>query len=136
MIEIKKDFSPRELFWFGPLFGLFVGLLAGILIRRFELVTFGLAFCAAASVLILVYYLVPAWQTAIYRGWLYSVAPIGWVVSHVLLGLLYYLLVTPIGLIMRLVGYDPMQRKLDRSATTYWQLRPEPSQAKRYFRQF
>ena len=38
--------------------------------------------------------------------------PIGFVVSSVLMVVIYYLILTPIGLAMRLFGYDPMSRRL------------------------
>jgi hypothetical protein len=62
--------------------------------------------------------------------------PIGWVVSHVVLAVIYYGVLTPIGLVMRLVGRDPLHRRFDRSAKTYWQRRPPVDDVKRYFRQF
>ena len=46
------------------------------------------------------------------------------------------LLFTPIGLAMRLVGRDPLRRRFDRQASTYWIKRPEQDETGRYFRQF
>ena len=43
---------------------------------------------------------------------------------------------TPIGLVMRAFGWDPMQRKLDPQATTYWLPRQQVTDVKRYYRQF
>jgi hypothetical protein len=63
-------------------------------------------------------------------------APIGFVVSYVILAIIYYGILTPIGLVMRLVGRDPLHRKFDRSAGTYWVRRPQAADARRYFRQF
>lgn len=63
-------------------------------------------------------------------------APIGAVVSAVLIGVIYYLLVTPTGLLMRLAGYDPMKRAPDRAAATYWTKRDGPRPAADYFRQY
>ena len=58
-------------------------------------------------------------------------------VSHVVLALVYYLVFVPIGLLMRLFGYDPMKRGFDPEAATYWTARdPKASEPKRYFRQF
>ena len=68
--------------------------------------------CASGAVIV-VYYLIPRLRRPLYRGWIYSVIPIGWLVSHLLLIIIYYLLFTPVGLVMRLVGYDPMRRKLE-----------------------
>jgi hypothetical protein len=78
----------------------------------------------------------PTWFRYVYIGWMYAAFPIGWTVSHLVLGATYYLLFTPIGLIMRLFGRDTMQRKFDPTASTYWIVRKERTDADRYFRQF
>ncbi len=74
--------------------------------------------------------------TKLYRGWMFAALPIGWVISHLILGVVYYLVLSPIGLIMRLTGYDPMSRKLDPAATTYWLPHKQQTDNARYFRQF
>ena len=63
-------------------------------------------------------------------------APIGFVVSHVILAIVYYGILTPIGLAMRLAGRDPLHRNFDRAAGTYWVPRGVAPEPKRYFRQF
>lgn len=145
MIEIKKEFSKRELAWFGPLFALFIGIVAMLLVRRMHWNGAAIILAVLAGLLIVIYYAVPAWQTKIYRGWMLSVAPIGFVVSHILLAMVFYLVVTPIGLIMRVFGYDAMSRKLDPTAKTYWIARTQHTaqhnsaqhnSAQHYFRQF
>ena len=72
----------------------------------------------------------------LYVAMCYAAFPIGFVVSHILLAFVYYCVITPIGLVMRLTGYDPLQRKLDREAETYWSPRAEVKDKSRYFRQF
>jgi len=62
--------------------------------------------------------------------------PIGWVVSHAVLGTVYYGILTPIGLAMRLAGRDPLGRRFDPQARSYWVDRPPPRNVKSYFRQF
>ncbi len=136
MLEIKKNFSQRELLWFGPLFALFIGIIASILIRRFQMTQAAVVLAVLAAIVIAVYYLVPAWRKPIYLSWMYSVAPIGLIVSHILLALIFYGLLTPIGLALRMFGYDPLHRAFDKSAATYWVPRAEPSDTQRYFRQF
>ena len=59
-------------------------------------------FDALLFVLPAVYYLVPGWQTKIYRGWLLAFYPIGFVISHVVLAAIWYLLFTPLALGRRL----------------------------------
>jgi hypothetical protein len=70
----------------------------------------------------------------VYRTLMVVTFPIGWVVSHLMLRVMYYLVITPIGWLVRRF-YDPMERRFDRGAESYWYPReqPEPS---RYFRQF
>lgn len=77
-----------------------------------------------------------ALATRLYRGWMFAALPIGWVISHVILGAVYYLVITPIGLILRAVGNDPMQRRIDRAAATYWIPHTQQTDSSRYFRQF
>ena len=83
--------------------------------------------------------LICGWPTGgrrAYVVWMMAGAPIGWALSHVLLATIYYLVLTPVGLIMRIVGYDPMHRKFDSTTATYW-IKHEPVQdVGRYFRQY
>lgn len=62
--------------------------------------------------------------------------PIGFVVSFLLLAVIYYLIMTPIGLLVRLFGKDPMLRKFEPQKESYWIERPVEFDRKRYFRQF
>lgn len=62
--------------------------------------------------------------------------PIGWVISHVVLTVVYFLVITPIGLIMKIAGYDPLERKLDPKAESYWKKRDEKGALERYFKQY
>ena len=136
MIEVKQTFSRKELLWFGPLFALFTGLICWVL-WRCGVPAMPLTLLAiAALIVIIVYYLFPALQRPFYRGWMFSVMPIGWVISHLLLSIIYYLLLTPIGIIMRLVGYDPMNRTLEKKRETYWVARQQVLDPNRYFKQY
>jgi polyferredoxin len=62
--------------------------------------------------------------------------PIGFVVSHVLMGIVFFGLLTPVGIFFRLIGRDALQRQFDRSATSYWQPRPITKDRAHYFKQF
>jgi hypothetical protein len=72
----------------------------------------------------------------IYAFWIEAAEPIGFVLSTVLLGLTFYLVFTPIGLLMRIFGRDSMRLKLDRAATSYWVTHEAVTDPDRYFRQF
>ena len=55
-----------------------------------------------------------------YIAWMTMAFALGFVMSQVILTLFFFLIVTPISLVARLVGKDFLSRKRDRRATTYW----------------
>lgn len=77
----------------------------------------------------------PAARRRIYVGWMRAVAPVGWVVSMVLLTAIWIVVAIPTGLMLKALGRDPLQRRLDRDAASYWIRRPPPRDPARYFRQ-
>ena len=62
--------------------------------------------------------------------------PIGLVLSHVILAVVYYGLFMPTGLIFRLIGRDALHRRFDPNVSSYWTPRPGATDVRRYFRQF
>jgi hypothetical protein len=60
--------------------------------------------------------------------------PIGFVLSHVLIALIYYLVFTPMALVFRLIGRDAMNRKLDPDMASYWHARGAPRPPSSYFK--
>ena len=51
--------------------------------------------------------------------WMKFASIIGWVNTRIILALVFYLLVLPTGLLMRVFGKDPVCRKLDPAAKSY-----------------
>ena len=78
----------------------------------------------------------PRFMRYVYVTWMALFFPLGWTVSMIILSTIFYLVVSPIGLIMRLFGHDRCQRRPDPNTTTYWKPRPTVIDAQRYFRQF
>jgi len=72
----------------------------------------------------------------VYMTWMAMAYPIGWTVSHVLLAIVYFGVFSFVGVVFRIVGYDPLQRRFDREARTYWVRRPARSDVRGYFKQF
>jgi hypothetical protein len=54
-----------------------------------------------------------------FRVWMRLGLFLGWINSKVILGALYYFMLTPTKLIMMVVGYDPMNRSFDRKMESY-----------------
>ncbi len=93
------------------------------------------ALTAAALVGPALAWLAPGAARRLYLGLTYATYPVGLIVSHAILILLYFGLFTPIGLIMRALGRDPLQRRFDRAASSYWQPRPPAPSPESYVRQ-
>jgi hypothetical protein len=72
---------------------------------------------------------------AVFKSAMALATPIGWVVSRVLLAIIFYGLFTPVAMVLRAVGRDPLQRRRDDHVKTYWKVKPEPSDLKSYLRQ-
>ena len=53
------------------------------------------------------------------RGWMKVGHALGWVNSRIILSVLFFGVVLPLGLLMRLFGKDPVARRRDASATSY-----------------
>lgn len=72
----------------------------------------------------------------VFVGWLAVAFPIGWLVSHAALVVLFYGVMTPVGLFFRLRGRDPLKlrRQLDRG--TYWMPKTPKIDQRSYLRQF
>ena len=77
----------------------------------------------------------PRATAPLYAAWMLAAFPIGWAMSYVMASIVYFLVVTPIGLLARLFGHDGMGRKFKPEAQSYWN-ETQPSDPKRYFRQF
>src|SRR5437867_1674606 len=71
---------------------------------------------------------VPSLLAPVHTGWMWVGHILGWINTRILLGIVFYGLVTPIGLIFRLMGKDTMRRMFAGSSTiTYRVLRsPRP----------
>jgi hypothetical protein len=61
---------------------------------------------------------------------------LGWVNTRLVLGLMFYLVFTPMGVIMRLFGRDPLKKGIDKTAPSYWRDADPPPTPDTYRRQF
>ena len=137
IIEINRNPTRKELNQFGFIWLGFLALFGAIAHFKLDAPTLALALGMAAVVVPVIGWMYPAFMRAVFLGMSYAAWPIGFVVSHVILAVVYYLVFTPIGLAMRIFRYDPMKRRFDDGVSSYWVKRdPVASEAKRYFRQF
>lgn len=62
--------------------------------------------------------------------------PIGFVVGEVFLLTVFFGVFTIVSIIFRLIGFDPMTRKYDPSAESYWEPKAQPTSPRQYLRQY
>ena len=136
VLEINRNPSQRELRWFGLIVLVFCGIVGLVLRMRFGLDTAAWIAWAVGALVAAVFYAVPPVRRALYVGWMYLFYPIGFVLSHIVLGIIYYLVLTPVGLLLRIFGRDSMRRWPAPDAETYWVRREAKIASERYFRQF
>jgi hypothetical protein len=136
LIEINWKPSPKEVRQFAGLWLVIIGSMGAWSWYQTGSIDTARWFWLAAVSVGGLGLLVPAAVRPLYVGWIVLAFPIGWTVSHVLLGAIYYLILTPVGLILRLVGHDPMNRTLEPDAETYWVEHRTGEDPSRYFKQF
>ena len=69
------------------------------------------------------------WLAPLNRAWMRLADLLNRIVSPIVLGAMYYAVLTPFGLAMRLAGRDPMRKRFEPAAPTYWIARQPPGPA-------
>jgi hypothetical protein len=136
LIEFKRNPTVRDLRQFGGIWlPLFLLLVAGTFYRaggvRGAAVLLGLAALSA-----LVGWTAPRLIRPIVVGWMVLAYPIGWLVSHLTLAIVFYLVMAPVGLLLRAIGYDLGTGPLNRGSTSGWRRLPARDDVESAFRQF
>src|SRR5262245_57953683 len=78
----------------------------------------------------------PPFVRVVYVGAMVLAFPIGWTVSKLILGCMFYGLFTPIALFFRLIGRDSLAIKRQSDLETYWSPKIRSTEASSYFRPF
>jgi hypothetical protein len=133
--EINKNPSAKELIKFGATF---LGGMAVIgLLYYFVLDNQPLAkglWIAGGVVFVLSF--IPPVARILYILWMGLGITMGLVTSPIILALVFLVLITPVGLIFKLIQRDTMKRKMDKGAATYWEEYKETEDPATYVKQF
>jgi hypothetical protein len=137
MLEINWRPGPRELRQFALAWLAGFGAAGGVLAWRVgHLSPIVLGVWGAAAAVAMLGLVAPRAVRPIYLAWMALAFPIGWVVSHLLLAVLFYAVFGGAALVFRLIRRDALHRTFDRRAGSYWVKRPAPPPPGQYFRQF
>lgn len=137
VIEINKNPTVKDLRWFALLwFPAFCGVVGGLIWHRTGVLEVAIGLWCAGALVALVGGIAPRSVRWLFLGWMYAAYPIGFVVSHVLLALVFFGILTPIGLVMRLAGRDALKLRKEPDAKSHWVPRKAPRSTDQYFKQF
>ena len=134
--EIKNIKSEkRDLRKFGITIGVILLIIAGFLFWKEKesfqiLLTFGVTLCILGIA-------IPFILKPIYWVWMIFATILGWIMTRVILSLLFYAIITPIGLILRVFGKQFLELRWDKSKESYWNFRTnEHLKKENYEKQF
>ena len=119
--EIKAlDTSSKEI----RKFGLVIAIALGV-IGSFVYVKFGnfdvVGWLWGIGLLFLILgFILPSVLRPVYRIWMLLAYFIGGIVSRVILTVLFYVVLTPTGLVLRLFGKDVLDQRFEKDRESYW----------------
>jgi Saxitoxin biosynthesis operon protein SxtJ len=133
--EFKSiDSSSKEIWKFSYIVGIVLLIIGIVLFIKHNPI--GLYLGTAAVILILLGYFLPKVLLPLHKIWMGLAVILGFLSTHLILSLLYFLVVTPIGLTAKLFGQDFLKIKKI-SSESYWIPKPLSENEKdRYTKQF
>ena len=145
LVEINFNPDIKTLRQFGVIAFVGFGILAALAYYQKLIFSFGLgearmpivaAFAALGSIALLFSLVAPKANRILYVGLTLLAFPIGFVLSYVIMGTLFFLIIGPIAVVMRLLRRDSMHRSYEPSAPTYWSDAHPPRDKESYFHQY
>ena len=131
--DIRKD--NKAIRDFGILIGFILLFIAGILFYKerdlnLPIIALGISFIGLGLV-------IPIFLKPFYLIWMVFAVILGWFMSRLILVILFYFILTPIGLVGKLFGKNFLGNNFNSSANSYWNLRDSKSEINQdYEKQF
>ena len=145
LVEINFNPDTKTLRQFGVISFVGFGVLAALAYYEKLIFSFGLdearipvvtTFVVLGTIAALFSLVAPRANRALYVGLTVLAFPIGFVLSYVIMGTLFFLIIGPIAVMFRLLGRDSMHRRYDRKASSYWQEAHSARDKESYFHQY
>lgn len=145
LVEINFNPDTKILRQFGVIAFVGFGILAALAYYEKLIFSFGLgevripltvAFAGLGALAAFFSLVFPRANRLLYVGLTLLAFPIGFVLSYVIMGVLFFLIIGPIAVIMRIIGRDSMHRGYDPNASTYWSDAQRPRNKESYFHQY
>lgn len=115
---INSNSADKELRSFAFILSCVLGFLGGLVLwRKGEM---GYLLWVIGMVILSLGLLKPRVLGPIHKGWVNISFVMGFFMTHLILALVYYLIFTPMALVMRALGKDPLRLKHNGNAQSYW----------------
>lgn len=136
IVDINWNPSRKELKVFSLLLIVFFAIIASVAYYKGASTETASMIAVGGSAVGIAGVLFPRFIRVVYVVWMATVFPIGIVVSNVMIAVVFYTVVCPIGILSKLAGRNVLQLGFDREARTYWNRREPTRNPRRYFRQY
>ena len=136
MLEDIKNIknAKSDLGKFGITIGIILMIIAGFLFWN-EKESFQI-FLKVGTILFVLGIAIPVILKPIYWIWMIFATILGWIMTRVILSILFYAVITPIGLISRLFGKQFLELRWDKSKGSYWNYSSSKTERDSYEKQF
>ena len=128
----QQEMTPAELRKFGLVTGAiiigFIGIFLPWLKGGLEKSLHWLTIAGPVGGFLIIWALVhPASLIYFYKPWMKLAEGLGFINTRIILSIVFFVMFFPAGMMMRLLGKDPMERKIDTSLDTYRVNRENPA---------
>jgi hypothetical protein len=132
-LDPSRPASTSELRKFGLLVGGAFLALAGLLFWRQKATAVVTPFAIIGALLVVLGLAAPRLLALVYKGWMRFAVALSKITTPIFMGVIYFVILTPIGALMRLFGRNPLRR--DQGGTD-WVTRPATARGSALDRQF
>lgn len=116
--ELKNIKSgKKEIRQFGITMAIVLGLLGGLFLWKQKSYIY---FFVIAGIFLLFGLILPKLLKPIHKAWMALAVVLGWIMTRVILSILFFLIVTPVGLLAKLFGKKFLETKFEKNISSYW----------------
>ena len=133
--DIPFQPSINTLRWFAGLGSAFLAGLAAWQFLGRENQLAAVVLLASAAVAGVIGLAFPMALRPIFVGWMVLVYPLNWLISHLVLAVVYYCIFTPLAVFFKVIGRDTLARRFRPEQETYWTDKRCGVDLRSYFRQ-